>query len=51
LEWVISASVMGAPSVTVFIAASISRVSARSKRVSTSSAAPSPATSPALLQP
>ena len=51
LEWVMSASVIGAPSVIGFIAASISRVSARSKSVSTNSEAPSPATSPALLQP
>ena len=51
LEWVIKASVIGARSVMGFIAVSISRVSGRSKSVSTSSDAPSPATSPALLQP
>ena len=51
LEWVISASVIGARSVMGAIAASISRVNGRSNSVSTSSDAPSPATSPALLQP
>nr|WP_318546742.1 hypothetical protein [Mycobacterium lepraemurium] len=51
LECVITASVIGADAVIGRMAVSISRVNARSNRVSTSSEAPSPAISPALLHP
>ncbi len=51
LECVITASVIGADAVSGRIPVSISRVNARSNKVSTSSDAPSPAISPALLHP
>ncbi len=51
LACVLTSASIGVRSVTGFIAASMSRVKFRSKRVSTSSDAPSPASSPALLQP
>jgi hypothetical protein len=51
LEWVISASVIGARSVIGAIASNISRVNGKSNRVSTNNDDPSPTTRPALLQP
>ena len=51
LAWVFTTAVIGPPAVTVRMPSSMPRVSGTSNSVSTSSEAPSPTTSPALLHP